>query len=67
MPDFKVITAPMASQAPAPESADLSVQPRLDIDEELIKARELLQEVLLDSGFRNLFEPLQDKISDFVN
>lgn len=67
MPDFKVITAPMDSQTPAPESVDLSVQPRIDIEEDLIKARELLQEVFLDSGFRNLFEPLQDKISDFVN
>jgi hypothetical protein len=63
--DHVIRTEDKPSQAPAPEGADLSAQPH--IDEELIKARALLQEVFLDSGFQNLFEPLQDKISDFIN
>lgn len=65
--DHVIRTEDKPSQAPAPEGADFSAQPHIDIDEELIKARALLQEVFLDSGFRNLFEPLQDKISDFIN
>jgi hypothetical protein len=39
----------------------------IKIDGELTDARALLEEVFADSGFRNLFEPLQDKISAFVN
>lgn len=65
--DDVIRTEDQQSQAPAPESNDSAAQPRIDIDDELIKARALLQEVFLDSGFQNLFEPLQDKISEFVN
>jgi hypothetical protein len=68
--DHTINTEDKPSPAPAPEIGEVVAQQLLKIDGELsdlAAARELLKEVFLDSGFANLFEPLQDKISAFIN
>lgn len=52
--------------SPAVEAQPGSLPQQDDQAKELEMLRAILKEVYLDSGFRNLHEPLQDRIADIV-